>query len=345
MLAILSTRKIDLSLLPVHPAKQLLDVFFAKGSVLMGLMLRGVSKSFGSFQAIKDLSMEVREGALFGFLGPNGAGKTTTMRMILDLIRPDSGQITWKGTPVREVARRSFGYLPEERGLYPRMEVEAQLLFLARLSGLSKPDALRALDEWLERFQITANRGKKIEELSKGNQQKVQFLATILHDPTILIMDEPFSGLDPVNATVLKEAFLEMHRRGKTIIFSTHQLEQVEELCEDMVLINKGQAVVQGSVQEIKRQHGRNVARLKLDNDPEANCLETLAGVQVTKRRQDYIEMQFQAHLNPNLIVEAALQHGGIISRFEVVEPSLTDIFMELVGTTALPDAPSALSA
>jgi ABC-2 type transport system ATP-binding protein len=264
--------------------------------------------------------------------------------MILDLLRPNSGQITWNGTPVHEVTRRSFGYLPEDRGLYPRMEVAAQLLFLARLSGLSKQDAEKALDEWLERFQITAYRRKKVEELSKGNQQKVQFLAAMLHDPTILVMDEPFSGLDPVNATVLKEAFLEMHRRGKTIIFSTHQLEQVEELCEDMVLINKGQSVVQGSVQEIKRQHGRNVARLKLDNDPKAPWLDMLAGVHVTKRRQDYIEMQLQANLNPNLIVEAALQHGGIISRFEVVEPSLTDIFLELIGTTALPDAPSALS-
>jgi ABC-2 type transport system ATP-binding protein len=311
----------------------------------MSLQVEHINKWFGQFQAIKDLSMKVQEGALFGFLGANGAGKTTTMRMILDLFRPDSGQISWNGTPVREVARRSFGYLPEERGLYPRMEVAEQLIFLARLSGLSKQDAERALEEWLERFQISAYRHKKIEELSKGNQQKVQFLAAILHDPTILIMDEPFSGLDPVNATVLKEAFLEMHRRSKTIIFSTHQLEQVEELCEDMVLINKGQAVVQGSVQEIKRQHGCNVARLKLDNDPEANWLDTLAGVHVTKRRQDYIEMQLQANLNPNLIVEAALQHGGIISRFEVVEPSLTDIFIELIGTTALPDAPSALSA
>ena len=162
--------------------------------------------------------MEVREGALFGFLGPNGAGKTTTMRIILDLIRPDSGQITWNGIPVREVARRSFGYLPEERGLYPRMEVEAQLLFLARLSGLSKQDALRALDEWLERFQISANRHKKIEELSKGNQQKVQFLAAMLHDPTILIMDEPFSGLDPVNAAVLKEADDARHQRDAVLV-------------------------------------------------------------------------------------------------------------------------------
>ncbi len=211
--------------------------------------------------------------------------------------------------------------------------------------GAIKVAAEKALDEWLERFQIAANRKRRVEELSKGNQQKVQFLATILHDPAILVMDEPFSGLDPVNANVLKEAFLEMHRRGKTIIFSTHQLEQVEELCQDIVIIHKGQTIVQGSVQEVKRQHGRNVVRLKLDNDPEARWLDTLEGVQVTKRRQDYIEMRIQAHLNPNLIVEAALQHDGIISRFELVEPSLTDIFIEQVGMIDLLDAPSVLSA
>ena len=307
----------------------------------MSLMVEHINKWFGSFQAIKDLSMDVREGVMFGFVGPNGAGKTTTMRMILDLLRPDSGAITWNGVPVSEVPRREFGYLPEERGLYPRMETQEQLLFLARLSGMSREDALKSLNDWLERFQITAYRHKKIEELSKGNQQKVQFLAAILHNPELLVMDEPFSGLDPVNAAALKEAFLDMRQRGKTIIFSTHQLEQVEEMCEDMLLINKGQAMVQGNVQEIKRQHGRNVARLTLVNDPEAPWLDTLDGVEVTKRRQDYIEMQFQANLNPNVIVEAALQHGGIISRFEVVEPSLTDIFIEVVGATALPDAPA----
>ena len=309
----------------------------------MGLILGSVSKSFGSFQAIKDLSMEVREGMIFGFLGANGAGKTTTMRMILDILRPDSGSITWNGSEVRKVPRRSFGYLPEERGLYPKMRVDEQLLFLARLNGLAKQDAEKALTEWLERFQISANRTRKIEELSKGNQQKVQFLATILHDPTILVMDEPFSGLDPVNANVLKEAFLEMHRRGQTIIFSTHQLEQAEELCQDIVIINKGQSVVQGSVREVKRKPGRNVARLKLENDPEVSWLEQLAGVQVTTRREDYIEMHIQASLNPNVIVEAALHHGGIISRFELTEPSLTDIFIEKVGAASEPVAPSSV--
>lgn len=311
----------------------------------MGLVLEHIDKSFDQFRAIQDLSMEVKEGTIFGFLGANGAGKTTTMRMILDILRPDRGSITWNGQDVRTVTRRNWGYLPEERGLYPKMRVDEQLLFLARLNGLAKQAAERELDDWLERFQITSYRKKKVDELSKGNQQKVQFLATILHDPLILIMDEPFSGLDPVNANVLREAFFEMHRRGKTIIFSTHQLEQAEEMCQDILIINKGQAVVQGSVREVKRQHGRNVVRLKLDNDAEANWLDSLAGVQVTKRRQDYIEMQIQADLNPNLIVEAALQHGGIISRFELAEPSLTDIFIERVGAAAQPDAPAMLSA
>lgn len=311
----------------------------------MGLVVDSINKSFAQLHVIKDLSMEVREGSIFGFLGPNGAGKTTTMRMILDILRPDSGHITWNGRDVREVPRRSWGYLPEERGLYPKVSVEDQLVFLARLHGLSKSAAHQHLDEWLERFQISSYRKKKVEELSKGNQQKIQFMAAIVHDPEILIMDEPFSGLDPVNANVLKDALLEMRNRGKTLIFSTHQLEQVEEMCEDILIINKGQTIIAGSVRDVKRQHGHNVARLKLDNDPEARWLDTLEGVQVTKRRQDYIEMQMQANLNPNVIIEAALQHGGIINRFEVAEPSLTDIFIEAVGKIALPDAPATLSA
>jgi ABC-2 type transport system ATP-binding protein len=309
----------------------------------MGLTVEHIDKSFGQLHVIKDLSMEVKEGSIFGFLGANGAGKTTTMRMILDIIRPDSGSITWNGKDMREIPRHYLGYLPEERGLYPKVEVQEQLLFLARLNGLSKSAALEQLDEWLERFQIPQYRKMKVEELSKGNQQKIQFLATILHDPLILIMDEPFSGLDPVNANLLKEALLEMHRRGKTMIFSTHQLEQVEELCEDVLIIDKGQTIIQGSVREVKRQEGRNVARLKLDNDPEALWLDALEGVQVTKRRQDYIEMHIQSDLNPNLIVEEALRHGAIISRFELTEPSLTDIFIEHVGKAPLQDAQSVM--
>jgi ABC-2 type transport system ATP-binding protein len=311
----------------------------------MGLIVEHIHKSFGDFQAIKDLSMEVKEGSIFGFLGANGAGKTTTMRMILDILRPDLGQITWNGESVRKLARRNWGYLPEERGLYPKMVVEEQLLFLARLNGSEKQTAQKTMDEWFERFQMQVTRKKKVEELSKGNQQKVQFLATILHDPAILIMDEPFSGLDPVNANVLKEAFLELHQRGKTIIFSTHQLEQVEEMCEDIMIINKGECVVQGNVREVKRQHGKNLVRLKLDNDPQAAWLDEMSDIQVLRRRQDYIELQFQANFNPNLIIEEALRRGGLISRFEITDPSLTDIFIEKVGPAGQIDVPATVHA
>lgn len=305
----------------------------------MGLRVEHVNKAFAGAHVITDLSMEVREGSIFGFLGPNGAGKTTTMRMILDILRPDSGHITWNGHNIDEVPRRAFGYLPEERGLYPKVEVEEQLLFLARLHGLTKATARAHLYEWLERFQMVEYCHKKADELSKGNQQKIQFLATILHDPLILIMDEPFSGLDPINAAILKDAFTEMHRRGKTLIFSTHQLEQVEELCQDVVIINKGQTIVQGSVRNIKRQHGRNVLRLKLDNDPEANWLEEFPGIAVIRRRQDYIEMHIRSDLNPTVIVEEVLRRGGVMSRFEITEPSLTDIFIEHVSGNARPAA------
>jgi ABC-2 type transport system ATP-binding protein len=310
----------------------------------MGLIVEHIDKSFDQLHVIKDLSMEVKEGSIFGFLGPNGAGKTTTMRMILDIIRPDSGRITWNGKHMRDIPCHTLGYLPEERGLYPKVEVQEQLLFLARLNGLTKAAAQAHLDEWLKRFDILQYRTMKVEELSKGNQQKIQFLATILHDPLILIMDEPLSGLDPVNANVLKEALLEMHRRGKTMIFSTHRLEQVEELCEDVVIIDKGQTMIAGSVRDVKRQQGRNVVRLKLENDPQALWLDALERVKVTKRRQDYIEMQIQSNLNPNLIVEEALHHGAIISRFELTEPSLTDIFIERVGKLALQDAPETIT-
>jgi ABC-2 type transport system ATP-binding protein len=306
----------------------------------MSLVVENISKSFSNVQAVQNLSMQVQSGEIYGFLGPNGAGKTTTMRMILDILRPDTGRITWKNTPVSDIPRKAWGYLPEERGLYPKMTVEDQLIFLARLYGMPKETVKRELTEWLERFQITANRKKKVEELSKGNQQKVQFLATILHDPEIMIMDEPFSGLDPVNVNLLKDAFLEMHRRGKTIIFSTHQMEQVEELCENIALINKGQVVVEGSVRQIKRSTGRTVVRLALDNDPEIAWLDQIPGVTVTKRRQDYVEMNMAPPATTEQLLQAALQRGGRITRFELAEPSLNDIFIERVGGVAQPDTP-----
>ncbi|HEX2912161.1 MAG TPA: ABC transporter ATP-binding protein [Chloroflexia bacterium] len=306
----------------------------------MSLLVKNISKSFSTVQAVRDLTMEVQEGEIFGFLGPNGAGKTTTIRMILDIFRPDSGEIDWNGRPISEIPRKFWGYLPEERGLYPKMTVEDQLMFLARLYGMHKETVKRELDEWLERFQITVNRKKRVEELSKGNQQKVQFLATILHDPQVLIMDEPFSGLDPVNVNLLKDAFLEMNRRGKTIIFSTHQMEQVEELCRHIAIINKGQLVVGGSVREVKRSSGRMVLRMALENDPEIAWLDNIPGVTVTKRRQDYVEMNLASDVSTDRLLQEALRNGGHVVRFELVEPSLNDIFIERVSGIAMPDAP-----
>lgn len=304
----------------------------------MSLLIDHVNKSFANVHAVNDLVLDVKEGSIFGFLGQNGAGKSTTMRMILDIIRPDSGTITWNGTPVPQVPRKAWGYLPEERGLYPKMQVDEQLIFLARLYGLPKDKVERELNEWLERFQITENRKKKVDELSKGNQQKIQFLASILHDPTVLIMDEPFTGLDPVNVNLLKDAFLEMHQRGKTIIFSTHQMETVEELCHEIAIIKRGELVRYGNLRQIKRATGRTVVRLALENDTAIAWLDNIPGVSVTKRREDYVEMNVTSQVNPDDILRTALQQGGHVSRFEIGEPSLNDIFIEAVGGLEQPN-------
>ncbi len=291
-----------------------------------------LTKRFGSFVAVDGIDFRVEPGEVFGFLGPNGAGKTTTIRMILNIYQPDSGTITWQGQPAAQVPRRAWGYLPEERGLYPKMQVADQLLFLARLYGRPRAAVQRDIDEWLERLQITQNRTKKVDELSKGNQQKIQFLAAVLHDPEILIMDEPFSGLDPVNERVLKDALLEMHRRGKTIIFSTHEMSTVEEICEDIAIINRGRIVVAGNVRQIKRDAGRKVVQLALDNDPAIAWLDQMPGVTVTRRGLDYVEMHLSAPATPDAILGAALRQGGGVTRFQIDDPSLNDIFIERVG-------------
>lgn len=295
--------------------------------------------------AADHISFQVEPGTIFGFLGPNGAGKTTTIRMILDIIRPDTGVITWNGKKTMDIPRKMFGYLPEERGLYPKMPVDEQLVFLAQLFGMPKEKAQEHLDYWLERLEITENRKKKLEELSKGNQQKIQFMAAIMHDPQILILDEPFTGLDPVNVNQLKEAFLEMNKRGKTIIFSTHQMEQVEELCRDIVLINKGKVLLNGNLREIKRGTGRTVVRLALDHDHEMNWLEQVPGVAITKRRADYIELNLSAPTTTDDLLRLVVNRGEHVSRFELAEPSLNDIFIEKVAGVSQIEDPTRFAA
>jgi ABC-2 type transport system ATP-binding protein len=303
----------------------------------VSLIVDSITKRFGEVVALSDASFTVEPGRIFGLLGANGAGKTTSMRIVLDILRPDSGHVTWQGKPNIELPRRTWGYLPEERGLYPRMKVGEQLRFFAALYGVSDESARAEIDEWLERFRIPDYLDRKVEELSKGNQQKIQFIAAILHDPDVLIMDEPFTGLDPVNVRLLKEAFLEMRDRGKTLIFSTHQMEQVEELCESIAIMDRGRVVVSGAVRDVKRAMGRQVVRLATNGD--GRGLEWLAdvpGVTLTAEREDYVELQVPADRDPETILHAALERGDRVTRFEIADPTLEEIFVEHVGRRAV---------
>jgi ABC-2 type transport system ATP-binding protein len=303
----------------------------------MSLVIDSVTKRFGDVVALDDASFVVEPGRIFGLLGANGAGKTTSMRIVLDILRPDAGRVTWQGSLNTDLPRRTWGYLPEERGLYPRMKVGEQLRFFAALYGVSDADARREIGEWLDRFRIPDYLDRRAEELSKGNQQKIQFIAAILHDPDVLIMDEPFTGLDPVNVRLLKEAFLEMRDRGKTLIFSTHQMEQVEELCESIAIVDRGRVVVNGAVRDVKRRMNRQVVRLATDGDGHGvEWLGTLPGVSVTTEREDYVELRVPADRDPETILRAALDRGDRVTRFEIAEPSLEEVFVEYVGRRAV---------
>lgn len=297
----------------------------------MTLQIDRISKRFGDFQAIEDVSFTVEQGRMFGFLGTNGAGKTTTMRMVLDILRPDSGSITWDGTSNREIPRRQFGYLPEERGLYPKMPVQDQLLYLAQLYGAERADAQRSLDHWLAEFNIEENRNRKVEELSKGNQQKIQFLAAVLHDPDILILDEPFSGLDPVNVAQMEAAFDVMKAQGKTIIFSTHQLSQAQRLCEDVAIIHRGRMLVTGDVQAVRESIGVKILRLGVGDDTQLDWLSRYPEVSIRERHRGHVEMQIPDETVAQSILRDTLERGLQIELFEVTVPSLNDVFLTRV--------------
>jgi ABC-2 type transport system ATP-binding protein len=298
----------------------------------MSLIIDSVSKRFGEVKALDGISLEIKPGEVFGFLGANGAGKTTAMRIVLDILRPDSGTITWNGTLNSDVPRQTWGYLPEERGLYAKMNVLEQLVFFAKLHGARDKAAEREVRDWLERFRIPEYADRRAEQLSKGNQQKIQFIAAILHDPQVLLMDEPFTGLDPINAALLKEAFLEMKDRGKTLIFSTHQMETVEELCESIAILDRGRVVVCGSVRDVRRSSGRQMVRLAVDDDPEIAWLGTLDGVRVSRHGQDYTEAEVAPGHDPELVLREALRRGLRVLHFEIADPSLEEIFIEHVG-------------
>jgi ABC-2 type transport system ATP-binding protein len=300
----------------------------------MALVVDSLCKRFGAVQALDGLSFVVQPGQVFGFLGANGAGKTTTMRIVLDIIHADTGSATWADAPTAAAPKSTWGYLPEERGLYPRMKVLDQLVFIGVLHGLDRAEAARRARAWLARFRVPHYAERRAEELSKGNEQKIQFIAAILHDPDVLLMDEPFTGLDPVNVALLKEAFTEFRDRGRSIVFSTHQMEMVEELCDAIAIIDKGRVAVAGSTADVKRQTGRLVVRLGVAGDPDLDWLDGLPNATVGRAGLDYHEVQVRDGLDPEWILQEALARHERVTRFEIAQPSIEDIFIEHVGIT-----------
>ncbi len=313
-------------MLPLHsipcPAGETVEVL---------VQLEHVSKSYEEKVAVSDLSLSIEAGSMFGLLGPNGAGKTSTIRMMIGITMPDSGAVALFGKPYSNEALRRVGYLPEERGLYKRMKVIEQLVFLAELRGLGAVEATRRAKEWCERLQIADVLNKKTEELSKGMQQKIQFISTLLHDPELIIMDEPFSGLDPVNVMLLQDTLLELKRQGNAVLFSTHRMDQVEKLCDTICLIDKGHAVLSGGMREVKSRYERNRVIVQYEggdgflNHPAIAEYRSYAG---------HAEIRLKPHADAQDLLRTAAA-TSMITKFELAEPSLEEIFIETVGGRA----------
>ena len=292
-----------------------------------------VTKNFGEFTAVKELSLEVRAGRVFGLLGPNGAGKTTTIRMIVNITRPDSGSIFVFGQKMDARLQDRIGYLPEERGLYRRMRIADQLRFFAELRSFRGREVEAKIDEWLERVKLSEWKNKRSMELSKGMQQKIQFITSVIHDPDLLILDEPFSGLDPINVELLKEIVLDLKRSGKTIIFSTHQMEVAEKICDDICLLNRSQKVFEGSLREIKSSFGRNSVAVRCEGGD--GVLDDPALVSKLVRHADEAQALLAAGADAQLLLKRLIDSGAVIGKFEMVEPSLNDIFITKVTEPA----------
>jgi len=310
------------------PAAPVSSAVERQGSIA-SVELQNVRKCYDEFVAVADLTLSIRPGGIFGLLGPNGAGKTSTIRMIMGITVPDAGQITVFGEPLSRAHMDQFGYLPEERGLYKKMKVMDHLVFLGQLKGLSAAEALKRANAWCEKFEFSAWTAKKVEELSKGMQQKVQFIAAVLHDPRLIIMDEPFTGLDPANAVVLKDVLLEMAKSGKTILLSTHRMDQVERLCQSICLINHGHAVLEGDLSQIKARYGRHNVQIKYDGD--ASFLEDLRLVHSYNDYGNYVEVRLAPGADSQDLLRLASAKARL-NKFEVMEPSLEEIFIDVVG-------------
>ncbi|MBS1804681.1 MAG: ATP-binding cassette domain-containing protein [Acidobacteria bacterium] len=290
--------------------------------------LSGVTKAYESKVAVRDLSLSIEAGQMFGLLGPNGAGKTSSIRMMMGITMPDSGTVKLFEKPFSRDSLERVGYLPEERGLYKKMKVLEQLIFFGQLHGLSSSDAEKRATRWAKRLEIDEALTKKTEELSKGMQQKIQFIGSLLHDPGLIVMDEPFSGLDPVNAKLLEQTLLELKDEGRAIVFSTHRMDQVEKLCDSICLINKGQAVLSGRVREIKSRYERN--HIIVEFDGSADFLSS-SEVSEAQNFSGHAEIKLKPHGDAQKLLHEASANAKIY-RFEMVEPSLEEIFIETVG-------------
>lgn len=305
------------------------------------IKVNNLSKSFGQTKAVDNVSFSVEKGRIFGLLGPNGAGKTTTIRMINFIMPQDEGEIVINGVPVSPVTQKMIGYMPEERGLYKKMKVGEQLLYLAQLKGLNAADAREKIKYWLNRFNAYEWHSKVVGELSKGMSQKIQFISTIVHDPEIYIFDEPFSGLDPINSELLKEIIIELRKEGKTILFSTHRMEQVEQMCDDICLFNNGKVVLTGNLRNVKKEFGKNTVLLEYEGD--GSFLDKFENIRINNRSTNFAEIRILNDLDPQLILKAAIEHAEV-HKFQLVEPSLNDIFISTVGEDNLKTAEALLS-
>ena len=293
------------------------------------LVLDRISKRFGDFTAVSELSLQVRPGRVFGLIGPNGAGKTTTIRMIVNITIPDSGRIELFGRPMDTVLQNRIGYLPEERGLYRKMKVGEQLRFFAELKDMRGKEADERIDSWLRKLQLSDWKDKLAKDLSKGMQQKVQFITAVIHDPDLVILDEPFSGLDPVNVELMKQTILEKKAAGKTIILSTHQMEIAEKLCDDVCMINKAKKVLDGRLREIRRSFARNAVALQFEGgDGLLNDTSLVANV---RQNGDDTEVLLAPDANPQTLLKRLVQAGAVVNKFELIQPSLHDIFIAKV--------------
>ena len=295
----------------------------------MGLKVENVSKHFGEKIAVDNISFDINNPGVFGLLGTNGAGKSTTIRMMLGILKKDSGEITWNGKKV-ERKNVNFGYLPEERGIYPKSKIYEQLLYFAELKGMKKENASKEIDYWMDKLKVSEYKNMTAEKLSKGNQQKVQFITAILNDPELIVLDEPFSGLDPVNTELLKEVILELVEKGKYIVMSSHQMTSIEEFCSDVVIVNKGKTVLKGNLKEIKDAYKAN--RLIINTKQDITAEIKVLNLNIEKNIDNNYEIKIENEEIAHTLLKNLVNRNIEIDKFELKKPTLNDIFIEKVG-------------